>query len=118
MRALGWKSIKVVVALPVLTLLAISCWAGEGNAGGKPRAHTVAIRAFQYVPADLTVATGDTVVWINEDLVPHTATAEGKTFDSGSIAVKQSWQYVARDKGQFEYVCTFHSNMKATLTVR
>ena len=117
MRVLGWRSLRVQAALPLLALLAISCWAGEGSAGSKPRVHNVSIRSFQYLPADLMVAAGDTVVWTNEDIVPHTATADDKAFDSGSLAVKQSWKYVASRKGKYEYICTFHSNMKATLTV-
>jgi plastocyanin len=64
------------------------------------------------------VRAGDTVVWTNEDVVPHTATAKGKGLDSGSIGAKQSWRYTASEKGTYAYDCTFHPNMKGTLVVR
>lgn len=94
----------------------------------RPTARTVAIRAFQYQPASATVQVGDTVTWTNDDIVPHTATANGTTangttangkrFDSGSIGSKHAWRYVATRKGTYAYVCTFHPTMRGTLVVR
>jgi plastocyanin len=98
-------------------LLVIACSSSDGSADTRPRTHSIAIQGFEYRPAKLTVAPGDTVVWINKDVVPHTATAEGE-FDSGSIGANQSWRYVAGEKGTYAYDCTFHPNMKGTLVVR
>jgi plastocyanin len=36
---------------------------------------TVEIREFKFEPETLTVHEGDTVVWKNDEIVPHTATA-------------------------------------------
>jgi plastocyanin len=91
---------------------------GVGRADSKPETHSIAIRGFQYLPAKLVVQQGDTVVWTNEDIVPHTATAQGKGLDSGSIGTKQSWRYTADRQGTYSYDCTFHPNMKGTLVVR
>ena len=44
--------------------------------------HTVVIENLQFSPRELTVNRGDRIVWVNKDLFPHTATAEGKGFDS------------------------------------
>lgn len=60
---------------------------------------------------------GDTVVWTNEDIVPHTATAK-KGFDSKSIEKSGSWRFVTKQKGTYPYICTFHPTMKAELIVR
>jgi plastocyanin len=79
---------------------------------------TVHIRAFQFTPAADTVQAGDTVLWVNDDMVPHTATAPGKEFDSGSIDVGASWPHVTRTPGSYAYECTFHPNMRGTLVVR
>ncbi|MEJ7758462.1 MAG: cupredoxin family copper-binding protein [Gemmatimonadaceae bacterium] len=83
-----------------------------------PRAHVITIRGFQYVPASLTVALGDTVLWKNADLVPHTATAMQKEFDTGGIESKALGQFVATDAGTHQYVCAFHPTMRGTLIVR
>ncbi len=81
-----------------------------------PVTHTVTIEGMQFTPADLTVKKGDTVVWVNKDLFPHTATASG-TFDSKSIAEGASWQFTPAATGVFPYTCTFHPTMKGTLRV-
>ena len=92
-------------------------WLGAGAlAAAGPATHTVVIESLKYVPEALAVKRGDTVVWINKDPYPHTATAKG-VFDSGSIADGGSWKYTAREAGEYAYICTFHPNMKATLRV-
>ena len=87
----------------------------------EPHTHQVEIRAMQYVPAYLDVAVGDTVVWTNADVVPHTVTSSVPSvavFDSRSIGNKQQWQYTVTKAGEHAYVCTYHPTMKATLTAR
>ena len=87
--------------------------------GPAPTSHTVEIRGMEFHPAELTVAVGDTVVWINRDLVPHTATGAGKTkWDTGQLAQGDSGRYVARVAGTVSYVCTFHPTMRGKLLVR
>ena len=79
--------------------------------------HTVKIEGMQFVPANLTVKRGDKVVWQNKDVVPHTATAKG-SFDSASIASGKGWSHAMKKAGRFDYVCTFHPGMKATVVVQ
>jgi plastocyanin len=86
------------------------------SAAGAAETRTVTIESMQFAPAVTTVRQGDTVVWINRDLVPHTATA-ARVFDSGEIAAGSSWKMIAKTKGRFDYVCTMHPTMKATLVV-
>jgi plastocyanin len=88
-------------------------WAAAADAG---RTHEIVIQGLQYVPETLKVRRGDVVVWTNKDPFPHTATAKG-AFDSKSIAEGRSWRWTATRAGTFAYVCTLHSNMKATLQV-
>jgi plastocyanin len=77
---------------------------------------TIVIDAMQFATPSLTVRRGDAVVWVNRDLVPHTATAPDG-FDSGVIAPGKSWTWRADRPGRFEYVCTLHPTMKARLVV-
>jgi plastocyanin len=90
----------------------------QPGADAKTRTRTVALRGMNYLPATLVVNVGDTVVWKNEDVVPHTATDRRKNFDSGSIAPGDSWKYVADRKGTYFYYCAFHPNTKGKLVVR
>src|SRR5688572_20940188 len=80
--------------------------------------HTIVVENMKFVPENLTVKPGDSVVWVNKDFFPHTATAQHKSFDSGDIAANKSWKLVAAKKGAFPYVCTLHPTMKATLIVQ
>lgn len=100
---------------PLLLALALPCAA---HAAARPAVHTVVIEGMQFVPAELTVNAGDTVVWKNKDAFPHTATSSGKGFDSKAIAAGRSWKFVAAKRGAFPYLCTLHRTMKGALTVK
>ena len=89
--------------------------AGVALAAGKT--HEVVIEGMKFTPATLEARSGDKVVWRNKDVVPHTATAAG-AFDSGSIAPGQSWSHVMGKAGRYDYVCTFHPGMKASIVVK
>jgi plastocyanin len=101
--------VRSLIALSVMLLAALPVAAA-------PKMHTVTMDGMRYVPESLTVKKGDTVVWVNKDVVAHTATAPA--FDSGLIAPGQSWKYTVRAKGEFPYVCTYHPRMKGSLTVK
>jgi len=93
-----------------------SAAAGVAHESAAHRVHVVTIKGMQFDPAELVVERGSEVVWVNEDLVPHTATAGA--FDSGSIPAGASWTHVATRAGDYPYVCAFHPTMKGRLIVR
>ena len=84
----------------------------------KPRAHTVTIEGMRFQPDHLTVAQGDTIVWVNKDVVAHTATSESGSFDSKIIEAGKNWKITVKKRGEFTYICTLHPTMKATVRVR
>jgi plastocyanin len=79
--------------------------------------HTVTIDAAKFIPAELEVRAGDTIVWVNKDILAHTATSASGGFDSKVIESGKSWKYVAKKKGAFDYLCSFHP-MNGRLIVR
>jgi plastocyanin len=82
------------------------------------RVHRIEIRDMAYAPAEVTVAPGDTIVWVNRDIVPHTVTADARRFDSGSVSPSAEWSLVARDRGRTSYTCVFHPTMKGAIVVK
>jgi plastocyanin len=86
-------------------------------AQGAHATYTVTIENMQFTPRNLTVKSGDQVVFINKDLFPHTATADDKAFDSHDIAADSSWKYQAGRPGEYAYSCTYHATMKGRVTV-
>ena len=80
-------------------------------------ATTVTMTQEAFVPGTLDVAAGTTVIWTNDDGVPHTVTANDGTFDSGPIQPGRSYRWTADKAGAIAYHCIFHPSMTATLTV-
>ena len=83
----------------------------------QPQRHTVEIRGFEFHPAMVSAAIGDTVEFINRDVVPHTATSEDGSWDSGTIGSGARWQFVVTGDGA-QYLCALHPAMRARIVVR
>jgi plastocyanin len=98
-----------------MALLGLGCAVA---AAPRHAVHTISIEGMQFSPSSLEVRAGDTVIWKNKDPFPHTATADGKAFDSRDIAAGGSWKMVAAKRGIFPYVCALHLTMKGSLTVK
>ena len=72
--------------------------------------------ALAYSPNPATMTIGQTVSWVNNDSVPHTAT--GTSFNTGSLAPgATSTPITMGTAGSFAYHCDIHPTMKGTLTV-
>jgi plastocyanin len=99
-------------------IIAVAVAASASCARQAPRAHVVVMKDIGFQPTELSVSRGDTVIWKNEDFVPHTATARDGSWDSKTIDADSSWRYVADDPGRHDYYCVFHPNMRGTITVR
>jgi plastocyanin len=110
-----------IVGCLLVALATVGAARGAGPAAsgpsGKPTTHTVVVENLRFAPEALEIRRGDTVVWENRDLVPHTATAEGH-FDSGNIAPKAAWRHRFDAAGTLVVVCRYHPTMKAQVTVK
>ena len=104
-------------AVIALLVLASASGLAGAPAAAKPRTHTVTIEGMTFSPRVVTADRGDTIVWVNKDLVPHSATTSAAGFDSRSIAAGQSWRYVVRQRGEMPYICTFHPTMTGVVRV-
>jgi plastocyanin len=69
-----------------------------------------------FSPAAAAAAVGDTIEWVNKDILAHTATARNGDFDV-TIPPKQTVKLVLKKAGDVDYYCRFHPNMKAALKV-
>lgn len=78
----------------------------------------VVMRDLAYGTQDLIVTPGTTVVWVNEDPVEHTVTADDGAFDSGTIAPRRSWAMTFTRPGRHTFHCTPHPFMTGTVLVR
>ena len=67
-------------------------------------------------PAEVSAKVGDTIEWVNKDILAHTATARNGDWDV-TMPPKKTVTLVLKKAGTVEYYCRYHPNMKATLTV-
>lgn len=109
--------LTVVVAALAAATIAASHGLVQAANNGSPRRHVVEIQKFKFIPAELEVSPGDTIVWLNRDIVPHTVTATDKSWDSGAINRTGQWQIVVRNDMPGAYYCRFHPAMKARIRV-
>ncbi len=101
--ALGWT----VVGLALM-----------GACARRPQTETVSMSGVAFHPDSVAAAPGDTVLFRNDDPVPHTATSDRRAFDSGDIAPGQSWRWVPRAAGRYPFHCTYHPNMTGVIIVK
>jgi plastocyanin len=75
----------------------------------------VTIDKLVFSPEELKAKVGDTIAWINKDIVAHTATARGDW--DVMIPANESASLVLTKAGIIEYYCRFHPNMKGRITI-
>ncbi len=72
---------------------------------------------FAYQMANIQMRVGTTVTWTNQDNVPHSITFKNGMKDSGLLYQGQSFSYTFNTPGTYQYYCTVHPYMVATVTV-
>ena len=80
----------------------------------------VAIDNFAFSPREITIAAGTRVTWVNHDDVPHTATSSVKprAFDSGALDTDDTFSFVFKTPGTYEYFCAVHPHMTGKVIVK
>jgi plastocyanin len=77
---------------------------------------------FLFIPSAVTVPTGTTVVWVNDERAKHTATADDDSFDSGDQSLGNRFSHTFIEPGVYPYYCRYHGDvggvgMAGTITV-
>ena len=81
------------------------------------KAYTVEIKQMKFGPAELVLQKGDTVRFINHDLMPHDVTeVSRKAWTSTPIPVDSSWSLVVAETA--DYYCSIHPVMKGKILIQ
>lgn len=97
----------------------VACVAAvSGCTAHRPSGHDVDVRDLAFVPGTLTVAVGDTITWVNHDIVPHTVTRTGGGWDSGIVSQGARYAVVVDSARALRYHCRFHPTMTGEIVVR
>lgn len=71
-----------------------------------------------FLPYEVVVNAGDTVLWDNIDDVLHTVNSRDEgLFDSDLISAGDTFDVVFEEPGTFDYICIVHPWMLGTVTV-
>jgi plastocyanin len=93
----------------------------EANApatsGDAVRSAKVEIISFAYEPDPVRIEAGGKVIWQNMDSAPHTATADDRSFSTGTLAEGKLKSESFKTAGTFTYFCEIHPDMKGTVEV-
>ena len=77
-----------------------------------------------YIPLNLEVSTGTTVIWVNDDSVPHTIQSQDEKgaiiglFNSAPLMTGETFEHMFDESGVFSYYCSLHPWRVGIVTVR
>src|SRR5205085_12114149 len=83
--------------------------ASDHQAGAQAAGKKIAIKDFQYNPADLAVKVGEKVTVTNGDSTPHTVTAKDGSFNV-DVPPNGSATLTVPKPGSPPHYCTYHTS--------
>ncbi len=120
------KILKLIVATAVLGALGstnarnVRFVASAASAQGPAKSQEVVVKIdnFSFMPHDITVATGTTVIWVNNDDIPHTIVSTTDLFKSKALDTDDKFSFKFDKPGTYEYFCSIHPKMTAKVVVQ
>ena len=81
---------------------------------------TIAIDNFAFTPAQLTVAPGTRVTWINNDDIAHLVVdaKEPQAMKSPPLDTGDKFAFTFAKPGTYPYFCALHPHMQGTVIVK
>ena len=120
-------SFVAIMALPMISAVATNAF--PSMLSQQNEKDNVTIQNFAYIPSNITVSNGTTVVWTNKEfLISHSVISDKKIinpdsgtrspmFDSGSLSPGASFAFQFNTTGTFTYYCREHPFMRGTVIV-
>lgn len=82
-----------------------------------PRAYEVVIDKLTFGPVPAGLHKGDTIVWVNKDILRHSATAVDHSFDV-DLLPGRTGKVLLKKSGAIAFVCRYHPGMRGLLQVK
>jgi plastocyanin len=77
----------------------------------------VGIDNFTFNPQVVTVKAGDTVVWTNNDDIPHTVASPRNGIKSKPLDTGDAFSFTFTTPGSYDYFCSLHPHMTGRIVV-
>jgi plastocyanin len=104
---------------PVPNNLENNSLASNFQSPNTPLKYEVTISEYKFSPLVTVVQKGSTVIWTNNDPVPHTVTSDsGTELSSPLIGAGNSYSHIFNVSGTFDYHCSIHTMMKGEVIVQ
>lgn len=105
------------MAVLVLVLVSFS-FASSAALTAENKPVKISIINFQFTPAEVTIAPGESVTWVNDDGAPH-----GLEYNDGSsgndlLLPGESYNRRFDQPGTYDYNCSVHPYMTGRVIVR
>lgn len=120
------KAIIAIVAVLIIIIGGIYYFRNNYNSINPPEngqqpvssqgANQISIKNFAFSPAELTVKVGDTVTWTNNDSAAHRISGTG--FQSGDLIKSDTYSFLFKIVGTYDYICSIHPSMKGKIIVK
>jgi len=107
--ALGWISASNA-------RFGVSAASAQGAA--KSQEVVVKIDNFSYMPHDITVTVGTTIIRVNNDDIPHTVVSTTDLFKSKALDTDDKFSFKFDKPGTYDYFCSIHPKMTAKVIVQ
>ncbi len=122
----GFAGRAAAAGVVVAALLGPAALSPAAHAGAVPpmtrlakvESPSVTIDNFSFSPATLTVPSGTTVTWTNQDDMVHTVTAADRAFSSQGLETGDTYAHTFTAPGTYTYFCALHPRMTATVIVK
>ena len=85
--------------------------AGVAQSTGEAVSVTIHEDRYSFIPSQLTIPTGTTVVWVNDEQAKHTVSADEGQFDSGDQELGVRYTYTFTEAGTYRYFCRYHGDV-------
>jgi plastocyanin len=116
------RSTRVLSLAASVCLLFAACSPGPRGpadaAGAAAQNGAVQMADIAFTPASVTITTGSTVTWTNNDTVPHTVTFSDEGLQSSeTIDPGETFEATFVEAGSYAYVCALHPGMEGVVEV-
>lgn len=102
-------------SMPAVSTTLTAAAGSTASAGGTV---DISMKGIAFVPKDVSIKVGTTVVWTNNDSIDHNVTSDTGAFSSGNMAPGATYQFTFTTAGTYPYTCSIHvPNMVGTITV-
>ena len=76
---------------------------------------TITIDNFTFSPETVTIHAGDTVIWTNQDDIPHVVAEKDGKFRSTALDTGESYSRMFSAPGTVDYYCAIHPHMTGSV---